>query len=299
MVKSGSMKYFILLWTNVLFCRILTGKKKLHTKRNSKPSMFLFFVSKNLNGQANKKKETKCPLEEQKKLHNGEIKVNEIFYSSLNKCSILSDSQRENKSYSLKGTQNLTCFFFLVSKNLKRQAKKKRNEMPTGRTKKLHNGEIRVNEIFYSSLNKCSILSDSNWEKKLLTKSNSKPNMFLFLFRKTWTDKQTKKRKNEMLTRRTKKTPKWWNQGQWNILFFSEQMFYFVGFSLENKSYSLKGTQNLTCFFFFVSKNLNGQPKKKRNEMLTRKTKKTPKWWNQGQWNILFFSEQMFYFVGF
>ena len=72
---------------------------------------------------------------------------------------------------------------------------KKRNKMLTRRTKKLQKGEIRVNEIFYSSLNKCSILSDSNWEKKIDT---------------------------------------------------------------------LKGAQNLACFFFFVSKKVNGQPSKKK-----------------------------------
>jgi len=72
----------------------------------------------------------------------------------------------------------------------------KRNEMLTRKTKKnLQNGEIRVNEIFYSSPKKCSILSDSNW---------------------------------------------------------------------ENKIYTLKGAQNLACFFFFVSKKVNGQPSKKK-----------------------------------
>ena len=76
---------------------------------------------------------------------NGEIRVNEIFYSSLNKCSILWDSNWENKSYSPKGVQNLACFFFFDSKKLKAQAnKKKRNELPTRKTKKLHNGEIVV-----------------------------------------------------------------------------------------------------------------------------------------------------------
>ena len=102
-----------------------------------------------------------------------------------------------------------------------------------------------------------------------------------------------------MLTRRTKKTPKRWNQGQWNILFFSEQMFYFVGFSLGKQNYTLKATQNLTCFFFCFEKLERTTKQKKETKCSLERTKKTPKWWNQGQWNILFFSEQMFYFVGF
>ena len=71
------------------------------------------------------------------------------------------------------------------------------------------NGEIRVNEIFYSSLNKCSILWDSNWENKSHSpKATENLTCFLFCFEKL---EQTCKQKksNEMLTRRTKKTPKW------------------------------------------------------------------------------------------
>ena len=169
MVKSRSMKYFILLWTNVLFCRILRGKKSYSLKATQNLTCF-FFLFQKLERTSKQKKRNEMPTgRTKKKLHNGEIRVNEIFYSSLNKCSILSDSQWENKSYSLKATQNLTCFFFCFEKLEQTSKQKKKNEMPTRKTKKLHNGEIRVNEIFYSSLNKCSILSDSQTGKTKVT----------------------------------------------------------------------------------------------------------------------------------
>ena len=75
---------------------------------------------------------------------NGEIRVNEIFYSSLNKCSILWDSNWENKSYSPKGVQNLACFFFFVSKKLNGQANKNKTECRLEGQKKLHYDEIMV-----------------------------------------------------------------------------------------------------------------------------------------------------------
>ena len=164
MVKSGSMKYFILLWTNVLFCRILSGKTKLLTKSNSKPNMFLFFCFEKLEQTSKQKKRNEMPTRKtKKKLQNGEIRVNEIFYSSLNKCSILSDSQWGKINYSLKATQNLTCFFSYFEK-LEKTCKQTKKEMKCplkGQKKNSINGETKVNEIFYSSLNKCSILWDS------------------------------------------------------------------------------------------------------------------------------------------
>ena len=114
--------------------------------------------------------------------------------------------------------------------------------------------------------------------------------LLFFCFKKSeWTTKQ--KKINNMLTRTTKQTLKWWNQGQWNILFFSKKMFYFVDSNWENKSYTIKGAQNRACYFLVFGKTWKDMQTKKRNEMLNKSTKQTPKWWNQGQWNILFFSE--------
>ena len=143
MVKSRSMKYFI-NYSSLNKCSILSdsqwGKnQKLLTKRNSNPNVFLFLVLKNLNRRANKKKETKCPLEEQKK------------------------NSKTVKSRSMK-------YFILLWTNV----------------------------LF------CRILSE---EKQLLIKSNSKPNVFLFLLRKTWTDMQTKKKEMKCPLEEQKRTP--------------------------------------------------------------------------------------------
>ena len=295
------MKYFILLWTNVLFCRILTGKTKLLTKSNSKPNMFLFLFRKTWTDKQTKKKKRNCPLEGQKKLHNGEIKVNEIFYSSLNKCSILSDSQRENKSYSLKATQNLTCFFFLFRKTWtdKQTKKKKRNAHWKNKKNSKRWNQGQWNILFFSE-QMFYFVGFSVGKQQLLTKSNSKPNVFLFFcFEKLEQHKQTKKKETKCSL-----------EGQKNSkMVKSGSMKYFIllwnkcsilsDSHWENKSYSLKGNSKPNMFLFLFRKTWTDKQTKKRNEMLTRRTKKTPKWWNQGQWNILFFSEQMFYFVGF
>ena len=149
----------------------------------------------------------------------------------------------------------------------KQTNKKKRNEMPG---KWWNQGQWNI--LFFSE-QMFHFVGFSVGKQKLLTKSNSKPNMFLFFFQKNWTDKQTKKR-NEMPTGRTKKTPQWWNQGQWNILFFSEQMFYFVGFSVGKINYSLKATQNLTCFFFCFKKIEQHMQTKKKKWIAHSKKKK-------------------------
>ena len=184
------MKYFILLWTNVPFCRILRGESnQLLTKSNSKPNVFLFFVSKNLNRHANKKKRNEMPTGRTKK-NSITVKLRSMKYfillwTNVPFCQIL-----RGKTIKLltKSNSNPTVFlFWLLRKTWTDvQTKKKKRNAHWKKKKELHNGEIKVNEKFYSSLNKCSFLSDSLWGKnQLLNKSNLKPNVFLFLLRKT------------------------------------------------------------------------------------------------------------------
>ena len=119
------------------FARFSGGNKKysLQAARNRKR----FFFFEKLEQTSKQKKKRNGKQKDKKKLQNGKIRVNEIFYSSLNKCSILSDSQWENKKYSLKAAQNRKRFLFCIEKLELTHKQKKRNEMLTGRTKNTPN----------------------------------------------------------------------------------------------------------------------------------------------------------------
>ena len=112
MVKSGSKKK--------MFCFVgfSERKKKLHTKRSSKTGMFPSFCFKKIESTNKQKQEMKCPLEKQK---------NSSMMKSWSKkyVILLSDSQRENKSYTKRSSKPSMLLFFCFKK-LKAQANKKK-----------------------------------------------------------------------------------------------------------------------------------------------------------------------------
>jgi len=156
------MKYFILLWTIVLFFRILMGKtKSTHYRQLEKQKRFLFCIEKL--EQTNKKKRNEMLTGRTKWWNQGQWNI--LFFSE--QMFYFVGFSVGKKQLLTKSSSKPNVFLFLFRKTWTDiQAKKQRNEMLTRRTKKLQNGKIRVNEICYSSLNNCSILPDSQGETK-------------------------------------------------------------------------------------------------------------------------------------